>query len=171
MIRHKSPLDAHEFFHAFIGNRFERALHLMSEQGGELLSGHNIAVPQQSVSSLLYVAENQNASTADISAALNLPHQLVTQRLNALIEMNLAARRPDPNDGRRKIIRLTARGKRQVELLNEILRDANAAYDELNEELGVNLSTLVLRVIESLHRETLTERILRHKDSAEKKAG
>ena len=171
MPRHRSFVDSHKFFHAFVGNRLERAVHLMNEQSGRLLSDEAIVLPPQSASCLLFIAENESASAADIAAALDLPHQLVAQRLNPLIERGLVARRADPQDGRRKILRLTRRGKTQFERLKAILRDTNAVYEDLNKELGVDLSALALRLIDSLDREPLEERILKRRAHSRKKAG
>lgn len=171
MSRQRSFVDSHAYFHAFVGNRLDRAVQLMNEQSGRVLSNAGIVLPPQSASCLVFIAEKESASAADIAAALDLPHQLVAQRLNALMGRGLVVRRADPNDGRRKILRLTPKGKTQIERLNTVLHDTNAVYEELNKELGVDVSALALRLIDTLDREPLEERILRRQARARKKAG
>jgi len=167
----RSFVDSHAYLHAFVGNRLDRAVHLINDQSGAVLSDAGFEMAPQSASCLLFIADNGDASAADIAAALNLPHQVVTQRLNALLDLKLVARHADPKDGRRKLIRLTARGKKEFNRLRVILEDAHAIYDELNAELGVDISALMLRLMDSLEREPLAERILKRQAAQEKKAG
>ncbi|MHA7873318.1 MAG: MarR family transcriptional regulator [Hyphococcus sp.] len=143
----------------------------MSEQSGELFIEDGIPLAPQSASCLLFIAEHGDVSAANIAAALNLPHQVVAQRLTAMLDLKLIMRRPDPQDGRRKIIRLTPRGRKQFERLKAILREADAVFDQLNAELGIDFSELALRLIDSLDREPLAERILKRRSAQKKKAG
>mgnify|MGYP003700970631 CR=1 FL=1 len=143
----------------------------MNEQSGAVLSDRGFEMAPQSASCLLFIADNGEASAADIAAALNLPHQVVTQRLNALLDLKLVARHADPEDGRRKVIRLTPRGKNEFNRLRIILEDAHAVYGDLNKELGVDISALMLRLMDSLERESLAERLLKRRALQKKKAG
>lgn len=170
-MRRRSFVDSHHYFHAFVGSRLERAVNLLSEQSGEVLVDDDISFAPQSASCLLFIAEHGDVSAANIAAALNLPHQVVAQRLNALLDLGLIMRRPDPQDGRRKIIRLTPRGRKQFERLKAVLRDADAVYAQLNTELGIDVSELMLRLIDCLDREPIAERILKHRSARRKKAG
>lgn len=167
----RSFVDSHAYFHAFVGNRLDRAVHRMNEQSGAVLSDSGFEMAPQSASCLLFIADNGEASAADIAAALNLPHQVVTQRLNALLDLKLVARHADPADGRRKVIRLTPRGKNEFNRLRVILEDAHAVYGDLNKELGVDISALMLRLMDSLEREPLAERLLKRRALQKKKAG
>jgi DNA-binding MarR family transcriptional regulator len=59
---------------------------------------------------------------------LNLDGSTVTRQVTALEKNGLAARRPDPNDGRGTVIEPTTAGLRQV---NDVARARRALYDRI----------------------------------------
>lgn len=54
-------------------------------------------------------------TASELAAAEGVRHQSVTATVTALAAMGLVERSPDPGDGRRLLITLTAEGRRRVE--------------------------------------------------------
>ncbi|MEO1250841.1 MAG: MarR family winged helix-turn-helix transcriptional regulator [Pseudomonadota bacterium] len=159
MARSGNFVDRHAFMHAFLGNRLERAVNVITAQGGALLKERKCAIAPAAASTLLFISEQPGCSMADIAGALRMPHQVIAQRLEALEELNFIVRKADPNDGRRKVLVLTAKGKQEARRLRGVLHDANRALQALNDELGFDASDGALRLIEALERLSMSERV------------
>ncbi|MBI1393051.1 MAG: MarR family transcriptional regulator [Alphaproteobacteria bacterium] len=162
-----SFVDQHEFRHAFLGNRLERAVNLIAAQGEALLVERGCTFASYAASTLLFISHTPDCAMADIAAALNMPHQVIAQRLEALEKQDLVYRKPDAKDGRRKVVVLTDRGMNEVERLRGVLRDADMALRALNAELGFDASDGAMKLIAALHRMSLSDRIAHHRAGAE----
>ncbi len=151
-------VDIHSASEAFLGNRLSRLVDLIVEQGDGLLRQGGISFPARASSAVLLIEEYENLSTADIARLLGQPHQLVTQRIDLLIDLGLVERRSDQQDGRRKILALTAKGAREAIVLHACLNRAEQVFAELYDEIGVNLSKITQRAILALADNSLQDR-------------
>lgn len=156
-------IDRHKYQHAFLGNQISRLLDLIDEQSVAFLGDAAISVPSRAVSTVLMLHERGQVSTADIAAELKQPHQLATQRVEALIALGLVSRINDPKDGRRKILELTDKGKQEVTLLLARLAEAEQIFLDLSEEIQSDLSAATLRAIDALSRTPLAARAAQFK--------
>ena len=93
-------VDTHPRKGAFAANHMARLVDLINDQGSQLLEDANLSLPPRAVSTVLLISERGQITAADIAKELNQPHQLVTQRIDALIKLDLLKRLTDPNDGR-----------------------------------------------------------------------
>ncbi|UTW54005.1 MarR family transcriptional regulator [Kordiimonas sp. SCSIO 12610] len=152
-------IDGHPLQAAFVANIWERFVELVVMQGEDILSDVDIEFPSRAVSSILLIGDNEKLTVADIAKTLNQPHQLVTQRIDLLLDLNVVERVPDPVDKRRKIIQLTPKGHEQYKALKARLIEAEAAFLELFDELGCDLSKLAVRAIDLLQNRPLLSRI------------
>ena len=155
----KSFVDGAEWQDAFLGNQLARLVDLIADQGDALLREAGLSFPSRDASTILLISEKLAVSTADIARELQKPHQLATQRVEALMALGLIARRSDPNDARRKLLVLTARGKKEAVVLKATLKEATYALRDLHKEIELNLSAVVLRTINALSKKTLADRI------------
>ncbi|MGI5353060.1 MarR family winged helix-turn-helix transcriptional regulator [Streptomyces sp. CA-250714] len=73
------------------------------------------------------------ASQAELSRRSGIYRSDMVSVLNELAERDLVERAPDPDDRRRNIITISARGRRQLRLLDKVL-------DDLHDELLAPLS-------------------------------
>jgi DNA-binding MarR family transcriptional regulator len=67
---------------------------------------------QQSV--LTRLSGEQGVTASELAAAEGVRHQSMTSTVASLTALGLVERRPDPDDGRRLLIALTAEGRRRV---------------------------------------------------------
>ena len=154
-----SGLESHRLAGAFVANTLERLSALIIEQGEPLLQDAGVDFPPRAVSIVLLLGEGEPLSTADIAKALSQPHQLVSQRVDLLIELGIVFRNDDADDARRKMLRLTSRGRVQFRRLVPRLELADAAFRALYDEAGADLMAATLSAIAALQRSPLLARI------------
>lgn len=152
-------LDGHAYSRAFLPNQLERLVDLATTQGETLLADAGLEFPSRAVSTVLLLGERGERSTADIADTLKQAHQVVTQRVELLMNKGLVERIADPADKRRKVLKLTATGEGQYQRLRRTLALADAAFAELNAELGCDLQALVARISDALKDTPIAERV------------
>ncbi len=155
----KTFVDTHPLRGAFLANRLDRLADLISGQGEVLLQDLCIEIPPRAVSVFLLIGERGEISAAEIAGLLDQPHQLATQRIDLLIEAGVIERMPDPDDGRRKILKLTAKGRRQHLNVRLRLEDTARVFAALFEEIGCDLNECAERAADALTRRSLMERV------------
>lgn len=143
---------------AFVANQLERLAALIVAQGDALLEDAGVSIPPRTVSIVLLLGERGRLSVADIAKMTERPHQLMTQRVELLIELGIVRRADDPEDGRRKIVVLTAKGSEQHRRLNACLVRAKAAFAALFREIECDLPAVILRAMDALKRSPLSAR-------------
>jgi DNA-binding MarR family transcriptional regulator len=156
-------LDSHSLRAAFCANLLERLAARIIEQGEELLRDAGIEFPSRAASTVLLLSEHGRMSAADIAKSLVQPHQLVTQRIDLLIELGVVARIDDPEDARRKMLSLTPKGRKQSQKLKARLVLAEAAFAALFKEIGCDLSAVALKGMDALDRSSILVRAKRLK--------
>jgi len=106
---HESPspsaVEASRQVRAVVG-RLRRRLRAASASG-------DITPGQESV--LACLSSHDGMTVSDLAAAEGMRHQSMTTTVTPLLELGLVQRRPDPEDGRRLRLALTAEGLRRVE--------------------------------------------------------
>jgi len=152
-------VDSHSRCDAFLANQLHRLVDLINKQGDDLLLGAGLSLPSRTVSSVLLIGERGQISAADIAKELKQPHQLVTQRIEILIHLGLVDRIDDPSDGRRKILELTRKGKKELRLLETCLLEAERVFSDFYQEIECDLSAVALRAIKVLSSKPISDRI------------
>jgi DNA-binding MarR family transcriptional regulator len=83
----------------------------------------SIALPISQVAILQYLRRKGPATAADLAVAEHVSQQAIAQNLAALKRAGLVEARPDPNDGRKSLIHVTAAGN---QLFEAIISSRNA---------------------------------------------
>ena len=147
-----------EFEGAFLGKKTEELSTLIEQQVQPVFDELGIVIPVKSASLIRSLVGLESASAADLARAMDCSHQLVIQKLPALTKRKLVTCRNDSNDKRRKVYRLSAIGKKQVELLEECLAGFEALYAQLFKETGCDLFVVLEKTIAALQKEDLQSR-------------
>ncbi|NRD90741.1 hypothetical protein C8024_16755 [Sphingopyxis sp. BSNA05] len=155
----ESYVDSHPLRGAFVANQLMRLADLISDQGELLLQDAGIEFPARAVSYILLIGERRKISTADIAKLLRQPHQVATQRVELLITSAIVERIADPQDGRRKILRLTPSGIEQFGRLQACLEKAARAFAGLFEEIECDMPAITRRATEALEQRSVLERV------------
>lgn len=143
----------------FLARSLEQLLALLTEQGQRILADAGIELAIRSAPIVLLLTKDGPLTAADIAKTLDQPHQLVAQRLDALVDLKLVTRVGDTADARRKLLKITPRGRVQLRLLKERLDVIEAAYARMFAEIDCDLAAKVLEATEALSRAPLPERI------------
>ena len=153
--------DYDQYGSAFIDMRLHRLRVLITAQLDEFFAEAGVAIPSPCVSVVLFLAQRRKASISSIAETLGYSHQLITQRLLQLEELKCIHRLEDPRDRRKRLIALTAKGRRQATLLQETLPRAAEAFDALFDDLKINLPAAVKDIEKALKNDPLTDRLAR----------
>jgi DNA-binding MarR family transcriptional regulator len=152
-------IGKHRLGSAFIAFQLDRLTELIIAQGNDMLDAAGITFPSRAVSTVLYIGEHQPTSTADIARALGQPHQVATQRVDILLRLGVVERVDDPDDGRRKLLRLTRQGSDQFQIMTARLAKAGRAFETLFDEIGCDLPAVIQRAADALGSAPLLSRM------------
>lgn len=152
-------LDTHPLHEAFLANKLDRLADLIVNQGQEFLNDAGLDIPSRMVSIVLLIENKREITAAEIASALDQPHQLVTQRIQILMDLALIERKADPGDRRRKLLVLTEKGTAQCKILHASLAQAADVFTTLFKEIDCNLADVAMRAIAALDRSSILDRI------------
>lgn len=152
---------------AYLGKHAQSWVIKSAEQIQKVYEQRGIVIPVAVSSTLHCICDNEGASLADIARHLDIPHQLVAQRIGKLTRFKLVKKCPDPNDKRRSEYFLTALGQEQAKRLMQCMDDAALIYSELFDEIGCDLAQVLLDAVKALERNPLDYRFARKFDDPE----
>ena len=144
---------------AFVGARIQTLSDLIIEQGGAMLESKGLRTNARSVSIVLALHQYGPLPLTKLAERLNQVHQLTAQRLSYIEKAGLVQRKQDPNDARRSVLHLTAKGRKEAELLIAVLEEASTAFTALFDEIGCDLLTATNSAINALQTRPLLARM------------
>lgn len=130
----------------FLAHRLRRITEQFLDDYGAWLPDVGVDVPPRSLSLLLLLHRNESLGVMEVAARLRLSHPLIIRLVRDLEGEGFVQTTEDPEDARRRVIRLTARGERQVTAIKKATTVMAAAYRELSDEIGVDLLEVVERI-------------------------
>lgn len=96
---------------------------------------------------LSYLEYRSAASLSELSAYFSMDPSTVTRSIRPLIADEIVRMEPDSDDSRRKILRLTAKGRRQLKVATQQWRSRQRALaDKFGEEDFIALLDLLKRL-------------------------
>lgn len=143
---------------AFLGARAQRLADLISDQGDAFFREAGIVIPVRTVSTVLYLRQQGPSSLVQIAAALGEPHQVTAKRTARLQALSMVSCKVDPNDKRRKLFRLTRKGNRESDLIDERCKDAIRIFETLNRDLNLHLGHALDAAHAALSRQPMVSR-------------
>lgn len=143
----------------YLAYSLEQLTAVIMEQGQQVMREAGVEFSIRAAPIVLALMQNGALTAADIAKELGDPHQLVTQRVEALIELQVVTRVADRADARRKLLKITAKGYDQLKRLKDELDLLELVYQRLFSSLGVDLAAKTLDAIDALERSPLLERL------------
>ncbi|WP_371373207.1 hypothetical protein [Thalassotalea aquiviva] len=134
---------------------------LIEKQAKPVYEQMGLVIPVISSSVVVFIFERQSAPLLDIARGLGITHQLAAQRVKALLKLNIISAHKDKRDNRKTNYQLTEFGIAQSAILFAYLKKANDVFEDLNEEFGVDLMTLLAQVNQSFKMKSLAQRIFK----------
>tara|TARA_R110002096_G_scaffold17030_14_gene58647 strand:- start:1357 stop:1830 length:474 start_codon:yes stop_codon:yes gene_type:complete len=129
------------------------------EQMDECLQAHGLILPAYTTSLVQTLHHVGPQSVAALADELDLSHQLASQRLKWLVNEGLVEIGDDPDDRRRRQVKLTAAGKREAQKLQAFLPMLERAYSDVFDEIGVDLHRGLIEARTALQTRSLLARM------------
>ena len=142
---------------SFLGRLSEMLSLTIEEQTRELFDASGIVVPVRSCSLLVALAQAGEASAAQLARTLGHSHQLVMQKIPALLRLGLIAQEADPADGRRKLFRVTDKGRSQLASIDAYSIRISGIYRKLFDEVG-DTHRVITDTLAALEKRPLSQR-------------
>jgi DNA-binding MarR family transcriptional regulator len=145
----------------FLAHRLRRLSELFVDDYACWLPEVGVTAPPRSLSTLLLLGELKDAGVTELATKLRLTHPLMIKMVAALAKVGFVTLHSDPQDGRRRPVRLTRKGEAEIERIEFAIRIMTAAYNELFRETGASLMDDVIRVEEAQLRDPFRCRLTR----------
>lgn len=110
-----------------------RAARLVNERGLAKVKRLRPAASASHLALFAHIDFKHGTRTTEIARRMRISKQAVNQTVEELVEIGILRRAPDPSDGRAKLVRFTAKGKRELLRGLSILGEVEA---QLTEALG-----------------------------------
>lgn len=134
---------------------------LIEKQAKPVYEQVGLIIPVITSSTVVVLIEREAASLLDIARELDIPHQLVSQRVKALLKLSVICAYKDPHDKRKTNYQLTEFGIAQGNILMDYLDQADLVFEELNNELGLDLKSILKQLNKSFELTTLEQRFFK----------
>lgn len=143
---------------AAIGARLRRLSDRIDREADGLYSAFGIDFEQRWFGVMNQLALNKAMSVSDLATALGVTHVAVSQTRAALIARKLISTADDPGDARRRVLTLSAQGRKLVKELSPLWEALNDAARELDREAG-GVADALARLEAALDKRSLAARV------------
>lgn len=143
---------------AAIGARLRRLSDRIDREADGLYSAFGIDFEQRWFGVMNQLALNKAMSVSDLATALGVTHVAVSQTRAALIARKLISTADDPGDARRRVLTLSAQGRKLVKDLSPLWEALNDAARELDREAG-GVAEALARLEAALDKRSLAARV------------
>jgi DNA-binding MarR family transcriptional regulator len=147
---------------AYLAHILRRLADELVRGGAEWYPEVGVTAPPRTTSTLLALDEHGPLGVTELSVLLRQSHPLVIDWRRQLTELGLVETRPDPEDGRRSVLSLTAEGRREVRRLRRALVIMEKASRRLLEHGGPDLFAALWRMDDALERQPFVESLREH---------
>jgi len=136
-----------------------RLADLIIEQGSEILAERGLTTPSTALSTIFYLDQNQSTTVASLASALDVSHQMATQRINGLVKLGLVTRSSSDEDKRAKFVVLTPMGKNEAKQLYPFVTEMTQVFEDFEAELDCELTNIIRKAERSLLQKSLKQRL------------
>lgn len=144
---------------AFLASMAGRLRDQICVEADEVFKANNMATPVNDVSYMLYLEQNGSSSIAELARAQDYSHQRVALRIDLLEKLRLVTRIADDKDQRRKLIKLTAKGKKEMAFVQKMYTETSMAIEHLFKEIDVDLMDKISDALDALKKRSLLDRL------------
>jgi DNA-binding MarR family transcriptional regulator len=125
----------------------------------EVFPDLGLLVPPRMVSTVHLLFDRGPQSVTEIALAIGQSHPFVIKAVKQLKALGLVDTRSSPKDGRRTIVKLTAKGKVQAQRLLDVRPMFEAAYRRLMREADAEIFDSLWRMESALGKESFLDRL------------
>ncbi len=143
----------------FFGIRLKKTGEMISSQISEILSDEKIEFEPRGIYLLIILKEKEQASIKDIAAILGMTHPAIVQMVNTLNNIGMITQSKSADDKRITLIKLTEKGKEELNRINPVLTEIESAVESIINEIDVNLKYSLSKLSEAVKSKMLTMKV------------
>ena len=143
----------------FFGIRLKKTGELLSSQVAQILSNKKIEFEPRGIYLLIILKEKKQASIKEIAAILGMTHPAIVQMVNTLNNIGLITQSKSIDDKRVTLIKLTEKGKEELNRIKPILTEIENVVESIINEIDVNLKYSLSKLNESVKSKMLTMKV------------
>ncbi len=144
---------------AAVGGRLRRLSEWIDGDSGRAYAALGVRFEQRWFGVLNQLALRGEGTVGELASTLRITHASISQTRRSLEAAGLISAQPDPKDGRRRPLRLTAAGRDLVARLSPLWRALDEAAEGLNDEAGGAAAALD-RLDDALAQRSWFERVM-----------
>ncbi|MEQ1618912.1 MAG: MarR family transcriptional regulator [Terricaulis sp.] len=133
---------------------------LIASAGDAYMRERGIAVPATSTSVLTYVSLREGSPLAEIAQSLGYTHQAVAKVIDMFEAKGLVQVKISDEDMRMRLVTLTRKGRREADLVRAVADRAAIVFEEVFDEIGVDVFSALRDFERALARRPLSGRLL-----------
>lgn len=149
--------------------------HLLRRLADELIRGAadwyptvGVSAPPRTISTLLALNEHGPLGVTELASLLQQTHPLVITWIKELTQLSLVTSKADPADGRRTLICLTAKGRKEIVTIREALVTMERASAELLQLAGENTWDALWAMERGCREQSFLQRLRQHEANRQK---
>tara|TARA_R110000751_G_scaffold2018_18_gene10479 strand:+ start:264711 stop:265217 length:507 start_codon:yes stop_codon:yes gene_type:complete len=155
----ESPQDGvRAYGAAALGGRLRRLSERIDREAKAIYEGRGLDFEQRWFPVFNCLRNGETLSVTDLADRLQVSHVSVSVIRSALEGRGLVESRPDPKDGRRRVLALTPKGKAVASDMAPLFDALDTVAIELNAEAGDAIATIA-RLEDALERKSLATRV------------
>lgn len=141
------------------GMKIKRTTDLIATQGREAFWRTGIELDAKLTSILVTLYEGGAGTSSEISNATGLSRQLVEKRLRLLEKKAYIVSNIKPSDARKRLYSIGPARKAEIENVVKTMRDFEKVYEDLWQEIGVDLGEAMVKMEKALQSRPLLSRL------------
>ena len=143
----------------FFGIRLKKTGEMLSSQISEILFDEKIEFEPRGIYLLIILKEKEQASIKEIAAILVMTHPAIVQIVNSLNNIGMITQSKSADDKRITLIKLTEKGKEELNRINPVLTEIESAVESIINEIDVNLKYSLSKLSEAVKNKMLTMKV------------
>lgn len=143
----------------FFGIRLKKTGEMLSSQISEILFDEKIEFEPRGIYLLIILKEKEQASIKEIAAILGMTHPAIVQIVNSLNNIGMITQSKSVDDKRITLIKLTAKGKEELNRINPVLTEIESTVESIVNEIDANLKYSLSKLSEAVKSKMLTMKV------------
>ncbi len=143
----------------FFGIRLKKTGEMLSSQISEILFDEKIEFEPRGIYLLIILKEKEQSSIKEIAAILGMTHPAIVQIVNSLNNIGMITQSKSADDKRITLIKLTEKGKEELNRINPVLTEIESAVESIINEIDVNLKYSLSKLSEAVKNKMLTMKV------------
>ena len=140
-----------------LDHRLKRVMNHLLSEAERVYQMLDLPFKSKWVSTYLLLADDAPLTVTDIAARVRVSHPAVIQITREMIEYRLVRSTSDKKDARRRLVFLTAKGKRLEPQLRKVWRALASAQEDIFRAAGWDLPAMMDSIDEELKMQSIAE--------------